>query len=334
MAFQRPHSVSTATPLRVSLAGGGTDIPSYFEHNGGGVVSMAIRQFVYVTVKRHSPLFGEKYRVSYSTSEAVNSVSEIKNRIVRACIEFTELDEPLHVLTTSDLPAESGLGSSSSFCVGLLRALHEIRGDSVSAGQLAEEACQIEIDILGKPIGKQDQYAAAYGGLSYFEFRTDGSVSCEALPIDRNLLGVLSHLFLVWSGIPRSADSILEDQAKHRDSNEKGLTTIFQVAKALRDTVRDRSLTVKLLGDTLQSGWKVKQELSSKIQSDAVRELLHSLEVGGSSGHKVSGAGGGGFVVGVAPKEALENLRIQFGPAKFLQPGISANGSWTLGKVF
>jgi galactokinase/mevalonate kinase-like predicted kinase len=167
------------TPLRVSFMGGGTDFPRYYSDHGGIVVSAGIQAHVYVTVMKYSPMFGERYRISYSETERRADRNSIENGIVRGCLELLNIDEPLHISTSADVPAMSGLGSSSSFAVGLLLALHAMHGEDMSAAALAEEACQVELEVLGKPIGKQDQYIAAYGGLSGFHFRADGRVEVD-----------------------------------------------------------------------------------------------------------------------------------------------------------
>jgi D-glycero-alpha-D-manno-heptose-7-phosphate kinase len=160
--------IATRTPLRVSLVGGGTDLPAFYEHEPGAVLSTAIDHYVWVTVKRHSELFFEHIRLNYKESEEVNHVHELRNDIARETMKFLEIEPPIYISTVGDVPASTGLGGSSAFCVGLLNALHTFRGERASAGQLAEEACHIEIDVLGHPIGKQDQYAAAFGGLNVF----------------------------------------------------------------------------------------------------------------------------------------------------------------------
>jgi D-glycero-alpha-D-manno-heptose-7-phosphate kinase len=167
MVFQ---SCLTIAPLRVSFVGGGSDFPNYYLKNGGAVVSTAISKYVYVHVKRHDPLFQERYRISYSEVEHTQSRESIKNRIVKSSLELLEIDEPLQISTSADLPAASGLGSSSSFAVALLLALHSLKGESVSPLQLSEEACNVEIEMLKSPIGKQDQYASAFGGMNFIEF--------------------------------------------------------------------------------------------------------------------------------------------------------------------
>src|SRR5918995_3919606 len=180
MKFQNPKYVLTRTPLRVSFAGGGTDLAAFYEMSEyGAVLSTAIDKYIYVTVKRHSDVFNEPIRVNYSRSEEVHRVEEIRNNIARECIRFLEIEPPIYISTVGDLPASTGLGGSSSFAVGLLNALHAFRGERTSAGQLAEEACHIEIDVLKQPIGKQDQYAAAFGGLNFFSFKRGGVVTVD-----------------------------------------------------------------------------------------------------------------------------------------------------------
>lgn len=327
------HSVSTATPQRISFMGGGSDIPSYFRQHTGAVVSMAIRQYVYVTVKRHSPLFEEKYRISYSKTESVHSRDEIQNDIIRSCIEFSEIDEPLHIITSSDLPSQSGLGSSSSFCVGLLKALHELRGDHVSVGQLAEEACEIEINLLEKPIGKQDQYAAAFGGLNYFEFNSDESVTIESLPLAATSQNLIEDLFLLWTGVSRSADDVLSEQGEHLAQNIKALHELVERAKSLKKSFRSGEATSQSIGAALSGGWKIKKTLGELIDSNETSQILDELTGLGSYGHKISGAGGGGFILGVANQATFNNIRRKFGNIRVLRPGYSPNGSWTVGKI-
>lgn len=327
------HSVTTATPLRISFMGGGSDIPSFYRKGHGAVVSMAIRQYVYVTVKRHSPLFGEKYRVSYSTTETVGSIEEIQNDIVRACIQFSGVEEPLHIITSSDLPAQSGLGSSSSFCVGLLKALHEIRGEPISPGQLADEACHIEIETLGKPIGKQDQYAAAFGGLNHIKFRADESVSVESLALHDNTRSLIDELFLVWTGVTRSADDVLAEQDTRSEKNFPSVLVMVEEAAAMRNRLRMGIETAASLGSSLSSGWEVKKRLGSLIQTPQIENMTADLRALGSRGEKVAGAGGGGFVLGLASRQPFRKIQERFGSENAIRPGYCPSGSWTLGKV-
>ena len=186
--------VVTRTPLRISFAGGGTDLPEFYQVEEGAVLSTAVNKYVYVTVKRHSELFNEPIRLNYSRSEQVNTIAEIENNIARECLKFLKVEPPIYVSTVADMPASTGMGGSSAFAVGLLNALHAFRGERVTAGQLADEACHIEMEILGEPIGKQDQYAAAFGGLNLLRFGRDGRVTVEPQPV---VNGAAAYLFKI-----------------------------------------------------------------------------------------------------------------------------------------
>lgn len=202
------HAVATKAPLRVSFLGGGTDSSAFPETDDGLDVSMAIQRLIYVTVKRHSPIFGERYRISYFETEHVNSIDEVLKEIIRALIELIGSQEPLFIATATDVPAMSGLSSPSSFAGGLLNALRLITGDSVSAGQLAEEACEVKISILQKLIGEQNQHAAAFRGFNSFKIQTEGRVSVDAITQDREASKLLNGLVMLWTGVPRMAESI------------------------------------------------------------------------------------------------------------------------------
>ena len=175
--------IISRTPLRISFAGGGTDIPSFYKKNSYGcVLSSAINKYIYVSVKKHSKLYSEKIRLNYSETETVNDVEKIKNPIIRTCLKFLEIDDNIYISTVADAPGSSGLGSSSTFCVGLLNALYAYKGQKVNSNRLAKEAAKIEMEILKRPIGKQDHYAAAFGSINFFKFNSDDSVSIK--PVD------------------------------------------------------------------------------------------------------------------------------------------------------
>ncbi len=297
MEFQ---SVLSMAPLRISFLGGGSDIPSFYEKHPGCVVSAAISKYVYVHIKRHDPLFQERYRISYSEVEHTNVRNEIKNSIVRACLELLNMDEPLQISTSADLPANSGLGSSSSFAVALLNGLHAIRGEDVSPVQIAEEACQAEIEILKSPIGKQDQYAAAFGGINYFEFRENGSVQIEPIYLSRSDTGkFLDKSLLVWTGQSRKADVILKDQALKADSNYRQLIQITELAKNFKNLLLRPNLEWSELGLAISKGWEIKQSFSDKISNDEVRAIASQLDDLNCYGYKLLGAGGGGFIFAI-----------------------------------
>lgn len=327
------HAVTTLTPLRVSFAGGGSDFPEFNKFLPGLVVSMAIRQYIYVTVKRHSPLFGERYRISYSETEHADSLAEIQNDIARACIELVGVDEPLFVSTASDLPAMSGLGSSSSFAVGLLNALHLLVGETVSAGQLAEEACQVELEMLGKPIGKQDQYAAAFGGLNAFEFRVDGRVSVDALTLDPQTYNLLDDLVMLWTGVQRTAVSVLEEQNQRTVENHDSLSGLVQLAQNFKSQLIGGILTRAQLGALLTSGWALKRELASNVTSEFLDATFEACINAGALGGKLLGAGGGGFLLMCVPQDGQEKFRRRVAPLPLVPVELEVRGSQVLSQV-
>ena len=197
-----PNYIVATAPFRISFAGGGTDLPAFYEQEGGAVFSCAINKHVYVTVKRLSRFFEDNYRLNYSQTEIVGRVEDIENSIIRACLTLLPVPPPLYIGVIADVPTSSGLGASSSFAVSLLAALHVIRGERVSPGQLAAEAVKVEIELLGQPIGKQDQYVAAWGGLNYMSFESNGMVKVEAQPLPASSVKQLfDSILMFWTGI-------------------------------------------------------------------------------------------------------------------------------------
>jgi D-glycero-alpha-D-manno-heptose-7-phosphate kinase len=294
------QSVLSMAPLRISFLGGGTDISTYFTKSKGCVVSAAINKYVYVHIKRHDPLFQERYRISYSEVEHTNSRDSIKNSIVKGCLELLKIDEPIQISTSADLPANSGLGSSSSFAVALLNALHTLKNENASPVQLAEEASSVEIELLGSPIGKQDQYAAAFGGLNLFEFATNGRVSIE--PINLSAVAVnalLDKSILIWTGRSRDANSVLIDQAHQANSNQEHLLELTDLARDFKSKLLEKDVDWTILGPLIKKGWNLKQSFSKKIATDEVRAITGKLDSLGCMGYKLLGAGGGGFILGV-----------------------------------
>ena len=293
--------MTTITPQRVSFAGGGTDFPDFYHKHGGAVVSTTIDKFAYVTVKRHSKLFQEQFRLSYSQTEHVNHIDLIENDIARECLRFLNVDSPLFISTTSDLPLSSGLGSSSSFAVGLLLALHTLRGEDVTPGQLAEEACHIELDVLKKPIGKQDQYAVAFGGLNYFEFRKDGRVRVESL---WNSLNSSQSIFdastLYWTGIQRKAEDILGEQQRNIPDQIESLHRVSELAERCRELFLNSNNLVIDVAKLINDGWGYKKNFASTVTSGTLDEIVSRALTGGALCSKIVGAGGGGFLYVIA----------------------------------
>lgn len=305
-----PRAVTTITPQRLSFAGGGTDLPDFYRAHGGAVLSSAIDKYIYVTVKRHSPLFDEVYRLSYSQTEHCNSLDEIKNDVARECLRFVHVEPPLFIATASDLPASSGLGSSSSFAVGLLYALHAMRGENVSAGQLAEEACHVEIEMLKRPIGKQDQYAVAFGGLNFITFREDDRVHLDHIWLPGNgAVSLFRNSMLFWTGMQRDAGNVLEEQRANIVSTSETLIQMREMASACRDLLLEHPNDPERLGSILDAGWRAKRSLATKISSSTIDDSYARARAAGAAGGKIAGAGGGGFLYLVVPPDEQDAVR-------------------------
>jgi len=302
--------IVTRTPLRVSFAGGGTDLADFYERDYGAVFSTAINKYIYVTVKRHSNLFYEPIRVNYKKSEEVNRIDEIENNIARECLRFLEVEPPIYISTVGDMPASTGLGGSSSFAVGLLNALHAFRNERVSAGQLAEEASHIEIDVLKQPIGKQDQYAAAFGGLNYFCFKPGGGVTVEPHRLAGNGLGYLFDCMLMfWTGHQRDASSVLAEQKANTPAKMDSLLKMREYANQLQALTCNGRFDVAEFGRVMHEGWWLKRELASTITTSQIDEWYRAAREAGAEGGKLCGAGGGGFLLFIAKPERQEAVR-------------------------
>lgn len=302
--------IVTRTPLRISFAGGGTDLPVFYEREGGAVLSATIDRWVYVILKRHSELFFEPIRINYSESEQVERIDEIENNIARECLRFLGVDPPIYISTVGDVPASTGLGGSSAFAVGLLNALHAYRGERVSPGQLAEEASHIEIDVLKEPIGKQDQYAAAFGGLNLFSFNSDGGVTAQQQRLKNgDLKELFRHIMMFWTGHQRSAGEVLAEQ---RDNTERKLDTLRRMrdqAQELHRLLDNRSLDIPRVGSILDEGWQLKSQLASTITNSVIDDWYRAALSAGALGGKLCGAGGGGFLLFLVPPERQPAVR-------------------------
>lgn len=308
-AMVRPTLVVTRTPLRVSFAGGGTDLPGFYEQEFGAVLSTTIDKYLYVTVKRHGELFHEGFRLNYSETEHVQRLDDIKNHIARECLRFLKIDPPLYISTVADIPEFSGLGSSSSFAVGLLNALHAYRGERVSAGQLAEEASSIEIDVLQRPIGKQDHYAAAFGGLNLFRFMPDGGVTVEPQRLTDGIMDRLfDHTLMLWTGIRRDAGSVLAEQQRQTARNREALQTMREHAQQLQALIRN-GFDPLAFGRVLDQTWQLKRQLASRITNDRIDAWYRQAIEAGAVGGKLCGAGGGGFFLFIMPPERRAAVR-------------------------
>lgn len=305
--------IITQTPLRVSLAGGGTDFPDFFKPHGGCVVSTAIDKYVYCIVKER---FDDKIYVNWTKKEIVESVDQIEHELVREAMRKVGVTKGIEISFLSDIPAEgSGLGSSSSVTVGVLNALYHYVGATPTTEQLARDACAIEVEILGKPIGVQDQYIAAYGGLRCFEFGPGPGVKVAPIKTTRTALEDLDNmLMLFYTGKTRQASSVLSQQKSSVGQNVEVLQQMTQQAHQVRRLVEAGDIDG--LGAILHQGWEAKRKLAQSVSSGELDGIYEQAVKAGALGGKISGAGGGGFFLlcvasdkRQAVRQALANLR-------------------------
>jgi D-glycero-alpha-D-manno-heptose-7-phosphate kinase len=321
-----PSYIVARAPFRISFAGGGTDLPAVYEREGGAVLSTTIDQHIYVTVKRLGSFFGHTYRLNYSETENVECVEQIRNSIARECLKLVPCDPPLYIGVIADIPASSGLGASSSFAVSLLAALHVLRGERVSSAQLAEEASLIEIERLKRPIGKQDPYAAAFGGVNYFGFLPNGRVIVEAQSMPaREVEKLFGSMLMFWTGISRDAGQVLEAQYARMEENLGSLRFMKMQAERLREMTIDE-LDVGELGRVLRQGWEHKRRLADAISNDRIDRWYDAAIEAGADGGKLCGAGGGGFLLFLADPARHGAIRAALHELQELHVGYEPNG--------
>lgn len=293
--------IISRTPLRISFVGGGSDLPAYYEKYGGAVLSTTINKYIYITVNKK---FDNQFRISYSITEIVDSIGQIKHELVRHSLIETNINGGIEITSVSDIPSSgTGLGSSSAYTVGLLHALNAYNNQYVSAEYLASKSCEIEIVKCGKPIGKQDQYASAYGGLNIIEFHPNGQVSVNPIICSPSTKTNLeSNLLMLYTGITRSADNILEKQSessssspKTQDSLHKMVSLVYEMKKSLEQNKLDS------FGDLLNENWILKRGLINGISNPDIDEWYEIARKAGALGGKLLGAGGGGFLLIYAP---------------------------------
>jgi D-glycero-alpha-D-manno-heptose-7-phosphate kinase len=287
--------IVSRAPVRFSLGGGGTDLPSYSREHGGFVVAASVDKFVFVCVARR---FQNTFRLAYSESEIVDSIDQIKHRIFREALRFSEISCGLELHSLADVPANTGLGSSSSFTVALLNGLHAFKREFVPAEQLAREASHLEIDVLKEPIGKQDQYIAAHGGISALTFHPGGAVDVERLPLRDEVIDDLeANLVIYYSGVERAASSVLKEQAKAIVENKDAAVQRMHRIKELGYETKRILLAgeIDAYGEMLHEHWTNKRALASNMADPSIDEHYEAARRAGAIGGKLMGAGGGGF---------------------------------------
>lgn len=303
--------IISRTPLRISFAGGGSDLPSYYQESEGAVLSTTIDKYIYLAV--HKYFYPNQSLLKYSKTELINNNSEIQHPLFRECMQLLDI-HGIDISSMADVPAGTGLGSSSAFTVSLLNVLHAYKHEAVSPEYLAAKACEIEIERLGDPIGKQDQYAAAYGGLNFIRFNPDHSVNVEKiimnpatkLQLDRNLL-------MYYTGTTHSASAILREQNKEMQnlSKRQVIGKMVEMAYELKRVLENNNIDD--FGRILHEGWLLKKSISNGISNQVIDDLYNAGIQSGALGGKLLGAGGAGFVLFYVPEERQESFRRQMG---------------------
>ncbi len=320
--------ILSRTPVRVSFCGGGTDLESFWgaHPEGGAVTSMAISSHIYVLLNRR---FESSIRVAYTKTEIVESIDDLEHELVKEALRKADLSSHIEVVTIADIPSRgSGLGSSSTLTVGLLNAVHGWNGQQQVSEDLARGACEIEIEKLGQPIGQQDQYAAAYGGLNHIVFHQDGTVSVEPISVTNDLADRIAEEFiLIWTGRHRKASDILEEQSRRTSSPTSMDRLIRMRAQAIevRDAFQNGDLAT--VGSLLDEAWRLKRNLASNITDPAIDALHGEVMACGATGCKLLGAGGGGFLLAHGGGDLETKVRNRLPTAKCMPLKIDLHGS-------
>ncbi len=316
--------IISQTPYRVSFAGGGTDLPAFYREEFGAVLSVAVARHMYVTVHER---FEPTWRIAYSQTEVASSRDAIAHELVRESLRLTGIETPLEVTTIGDVPAGTGMGSSSSLTVGLLNAFYAHKGEIAGPKKLSEEACRIEIETLGKPIGKQDQFAAAFGGVNYIRFNPDETVEIEPARCQRTTLDELERWALVlYTDRQRSADGILRKQSDGSGAKRDILRQMRDLAGQMLQTLSGPG-DIENFGRLLHEGWTLKRSLGFGIADEAVDEWYRAGRAAGAIGGKLLGAGGGGFMLFIAPPERHGAISEALGSPRRLPFEIDRRGS-------
>jgi D-glycero-alpha-D-manno-heptose-7-phosphate kinase len=304
--------IISRTPFRISFFGGGTDYPQWFRQHGGAVIGATINKFCYLSVRSLPPFFEHRHRIVYSQVELVRELAEIRHPAVRAVLSEMRVSEGLEIHHDADLPARSGLGSSSAFTVGLLNALYALHGRMVPKIELAREAIRIEQEVLRESVGSQDQIWAAYGGINHIEFLPDGAFTVSPLVLPTARREELEQsLVLVFTGLSRLTAEIVPEQLQQMAQHEKQLDTMRAMVDDALAILRHRQFSARDFGALMHESWRLKRELSGRIATPAIDEIYATARDAGAYGGKLLGAGGGGFMLFVVPPERRNELRRQ-----------------------
>ena len=319
--------IISRTPLRMSFVGGGSDLPGFYREHGGAVVSTAIDKYIYVTVNEK---FDHGIRVSYSVTEEVTSVGDIRHALVREALRYLAIDGGIEITTIADIPSRgTGLGSSSSFTVGLLNVLNAYKSRYVSSEELGRDSCHLEIDICREPIGKQDQYAAAFGGLNLIEFKPDDSVQVSPIICKPEVLAEIeSNVLVLYTGIERSASKLLKQQAEDMAANadkQRAMRRMVELAHVLRRELQDNN--TEAFGEILHENWELKKSMTAGVSNAEIDEAYAAARDAGALGGKLLGAGAGGFLMLYAPRPSHGAIKAALHKLRPVQMGFERLGS-------
>ena len=294
------------TPLRVSFFGGGTDFPSFYLSEGGSILSSTIDKYIYVMIKKR---FDTKLRIGYTRTEMVDTVDEVEHELIREALRLTGINRGVEITTMGDIPATgTGLGSSGAVTVGALHGMYTYLGEMVTAERLAREACHIEIDILRKPIGVQDQYIAAYGGLRFLEFKPSGEIVINRIELEPSLKRKLNEsLLLFFTGMSRSSETILDEQERNIQNNIEILREMKKLAYEAHKEIKAGNIDI--IGELLHISWVLKKKLATNISNQTIDDIYNTALKAGAIGGKITGAGGGGFLLLYCQYEKREAVR-------------------------
>ena len=306
--------IISRTPLRISFFGGGTDFPAFYDENGGAVLSTSINKYSYVICRRLPPFFSFNYRIRYATQEERQTIAEIQHPSVRECLNSLNLKYGVEIHHNADLPAMSGIGSSSTFTVGLLNALYALKGQLTTKRQLALEAIHIEQDIIKEAVGSQDQTAAAFGGFNKIEFGGRRRVWVQPITLDNEKLEYLQcHLMLVFTGFPREASAVTAEQIRRTPEKTKELTRMMEMVDEAVAMLNGNQNGYDGFGKLLHETWTLKRSLTNRVSSPDIDEIYRAARKAGALGGKLLGAGGGGFMLLFARPETQPIIRDRLG---------------------
>ena len=308
--------IITRTPFRISFFGGGTDYPVYYREHGGAVLSTTINKYCYITCRYLPPFFDHKFRIRYTSKEEVQNIEEIEHPSVRECLRFLEIDKGIEMVHSGDIPAMSGIGSSSSFTVGFLNALYSLKGIMATKRNLAYDAIYVEQDLIGESVGSQDQVAAAFGGFNRIEFGGNDNIFIQPLTIGQSKIKELENsLLFYFTRFPRFASEVASEQIKETPNKHKELRFMREMVDEAVNILNSSRESIHDFGNLLHESWMLKKSLTNKISNCDIDEIYATARQAGALGGKLCGAGGGGFMLFLVPpefqlkvKEALKNL--------------------------